>query len=237
MEVTKLYEKLDSLVGLEHKPVVIAFSSEAPKGLEQYNGEARACEFVDICEKENRAFYTTVDNQSCGNGNYYLGLSEPFSGLITGEHNAGECGRALVGSPGAFRRLLSGYEIIPTGTVEMISYAPLDNVPFSGRFGSQVIVITAQPGKAMLILRGANYRTGHTIPGLTGPSTCSSVYAAPVLLGKVHYSLGCFGLRMFTKVRDDELAVGIPREEFAEVVSGVESFIKGRAELASAKAR
>jgi uncharacterized protein (DUF169 family) len=237
MELGVLYERLNALVGLEHKPVVLAFSSDAPKGVEQYSGVARACEFVDICQKEQRAFYTTADNQSCRNGNYYLGLSEPFSGLTTGEHNAGECGRALVSSPGAFRRLLSGYAIIPTGTVTVISYAPIDAVPFSERFGSQVIVVTAQPGKCMLLLRGANYRTGHTIPGLTGPSTCSSVYAAPILRGEVHYSLGCFGLRLFTEVRDDELVVGVPREEFAEVVGGVERFIKGRAELASANAK
>ncbi|MBW2120620.1 MAG: DUF169 domain-containing protein [Deltaproteobacteria bacterium] len=227
----RLCRRLQDTLCLEKKPVVVALSDRSPEGVERFKGEQKACEFIDTVREEDRPFYTTLENQSCRNGNYYLGLAPPFEGLITGEHNAGENGRGLVGSPGAFRRLLSGYEIVPTGTVSVITYAPLDRVPFSDRFGGQVVVVSCLPRQALLLLRGANFRTGHTVPGLTGPSTCSSVIAAPLLRGQVHYSLGCFGLRLFTKIRDEELVVGIPREELVEVVEGLERFLEGRPDL------
>jgi uncharacterized protein (DUF169 family) len=211
--------------------VVVAFSDRPPEGVKRVEKKMKACEFVDLASLEGKVFYTTLEDQTCRNGNYYLGLSGPFEGLLTGEHNAGEQGRGLVSSPAAFRRLLNGYAIIPAGTVSVISYAPLDTSPFGKRFGSQVVVVICNPRKAMLLLRGANFRTGITVPGLTGPSTCSSVYAAPILRGHVHYSLGCFGLRAFTKIRDDELVVGIPLEELDDVVNGLETFLAGRPDL------
>jgi uncharacterized protein (DUF169 family) len=192
----------------------------------------KACEFIDHVRDATHAFYTLHDDQTCRNGNYYLGLAAPFEGLLSGEHNAGRNGRGLVGSPGAFRRLLRGYEIVPTGSVSVIAYALLDQCPFDSRYGSQAVYFTCHPRQAMLLVRGANFRTGLTVPGLTGPSTCSSVIAAPILTGQVHYSLGCFGLRAFTRIADDELAVGVPLEELAEVVEGLERFTTGRQDLA-----
>lgn len=227
----QLHQRLQEMLHLETKPVIVALSDRPPDGVEKFNGELKACEFIDVARYEDRIFYTTLDNQSCKNGNYYLGMTEPFKGLLDGEHNAGEQGRGLVASPGAFRRLLSSYPIILTGTTSVISYAPLDKVPFSSRFGGQVVVVICPPRKAMLLLRGANFCTGIMMPGLTGPSTCSSAIAAPLLRGQVHYTLGCFGLRKFTKIRDDELVVGIPLEEFADVVEGLEKFLSGRPDL------
>jgi uncharacterized protein (DUF169 family) len=227
----QLYQRLQSMLHLETKPVIVALSNRPPEGVKKVEKKMKACEFVDLSRFENRIFYTTLEEQGCKNGNYYLGMAPAFEGLLDGEHNGGENGRGLVIAPGAFRRLLNGYAIIPTGTVSVISYAPLDLSPFSNKFGSQVVVFTCPPRKAMLLLRGANYRTGLTVPGLTGPSTCSSAYAAPVLRGQVHYSLGCFGLRHFTKIRDDELVVGVPMEELREVVEGLEAFLGGRPDL------
>lgn len=224
----ELCRRLLEMVHLEHKPVVVALSDRPPKGVKKYKGKKKACELIDVSLEEDNPFYITREDQTCRNGSYYLGLGEPFPGLINGEHNAGENGSGLLATPGAFRRLLSGYAIIPTGSVSVITYAPLDKVTFSNKFGGQVVVIYCSPRQAMLLLRGANYRTGHTTPGLTGPSTCSSVIAAPLLRGQVHYSLGCFGLRLFTKIRDDELVIGIPIEELREVVEELEKFLNGR---------
>ena len=225
------YERLQHLLHLETKPVVVALSDRPPAGVERFQGRLKACEFIDRARYDDLVFYTTLEDQTCRNGNYYLGMAAAFEGLADGEHNAGENGRSLVASPGAFRRLLSGYAIVPAGTVSVISYAPLDRSPFSDRFGSQAVVIYCSPRKAMLLLRGANFRTGFTVPGLTGPSTCSSAISAPILRGQVHYTLGCFGLRLFTKIREDELIVGIPIEELGEVVDGLERFLAKRPDV------
>jgi uncharacterized protein (DUF169 family) len=226
------YQKLQNMLHFETKPVVMALSNRIPDGVERIERKMKACDFVDVARFEERVFYTVLEDQTCRNGNFYLGMSEAFEGLLSGEHNAGEKGSGLVSSPGAFRRLLNGYAIIPTGTVSVISYAPLDKSPFPDRFGSQVVVVFCNPRQAMLLLRGANFKSGITVPGLTGPSTCSSAYAAPILRGQVHYTLGCFGLRVFTKIRDDELVVGIPLEELDDVEKGLEAFLAGRPDLA-----
>ena len=148
----EMFNIVQDLLHFKVKPVVVALSNKIPNSVNRCDVQLRACEFIDRVRETEEPFYTTLEDQTCRNGNYYLGMEPPFEGLITGEHNAGEKSSGLVSSPGAFRRLLGGYEIMPTGTVSFISYATLDNVPFTLKFGSQVVYFTCTPRRAMLLL-------------------------------------------------------------------------------------
>lgn len=228
----ELSERLIKALRLKTSPVTVALSTRPPEGVERFEGEQKFCELIDVARFEDRVFYATVDNLTCKNGNYYLGLSEPFEGLTTGDHNSAcEGGSGLVYSPAAFRRLLSGYEIMPTGTVDYVSYAPLAKTPFSETLGGMVVVIFCNPKQALFLQRGVNYKSGEIMPGLTGPSTCSNVIAAPLLTGKAHYSLGCFGLREFTEITSDEVIIGIPWWILSDTVDNLEEFLASRPDL------
>jgi uncharacterized protein (DUF169 family) len=223
----ELADRLINALSLETTPVTVAFSSKPPKGVERFDGQRRACQFVDVARFEGGVFYTDVENQECGNGNFYLGLSKPYDGHLNGEVNSGEGGWNLFYSPVTFQRLLPACPTMPYGRFPYLSYAPLGKTPFSEKLGGMVAVLYCSPAQALFLQRGMNFKSGEIVPGLTGPATCSSVMVGPYQDGKMTYSLGCFGLRYYTQVQPHEVAVGIPLERLAETVDNLEVFIEG----------
>jgi uncharacterized protein (DUF169 family) len=85
---SELAERLIIALSLETSPVTVAFSSKPPTGIQKFDGKLRACQFLDVARFDGLAFFTDVENQSCENGNYYLGLAEPYDGHLNGEVNS-----------------------------------------------------------------------------------------------------------------------------------------------------
>ncbi len=211
----QLSDVMKTKLGLEHSPIAISFSTEPPKGLGEMKGAMRLCQMLDKVRLDGESFYTTSRNHQCDGGATSCGLRERNERSKTGEFLFKELG--LFGSKGAARRFINSNPRIEFGTVNVISFSPLEKAEFE----PDVVALACNAKQGMRIAEASAYETGDRATGLTGPPICSAIVAAPYLTGEVVYSLGDNGVRRFTEIRDDELFVGIPAERLPEILDNL----------------
>lgn len=229
-----LCKRLVDGLKLETVPVAVQFSTNPPEGVPKLDVETKACSMLDLARLEGRTFYTTADNHTCKNGSHYLGMTKPFKGLETGDWYAGKYpdkGRSMYPSPVVARRNNEYYIKIEQGTVNVISYAPLDQCPFDSQLGGIIVVLMCNPKQGLYLSRSATYHMGGIVTGITGPSTCSVVMAGPFEKGEMFTTLGCYGGRLFVKVKTEEEFVGFPIETLDNIVDALERLLNDRPDL------
>jgi uncharacterized protein (DUF169 family) len=202
-------------LGLEHPPIAVSFSAEPPEGLQEMKGAIRLCQMLDKVRLEGESFYTTSRNHQCDGGATSCGLRERNERSKTGEFLFKELG--LFGSKRAARRFISSNPRVESGTVNVVSFSPLEKAQFE----PDVVVLICNAKQGMRIAEAFAYESGDRATGLTGPPICSSIVAAPFLTGEVVYSLGDNGVRRYTQVRDEDIFVGIPVEHLSEIVENL----------------
>ena len=229
-----LCERLVAALGLEVVPVAVQFSTHPPENVPHLETGTKACSMLDIARLEGKTFYTTDENHLCRNGSFYLGMSKPFKALQTGDWFAGKYpdrGRSMYPSPVVARRSNEHYINIEQETIGVISYAPLDKCPFDPQFGGIVIALMCTPKQALYLARAATYHVGGAVHGITGPTTCSTILAAPYVRAAMFTTHGCYGGRLFTKVKTEEEFVGFPVEMLDNIVDALERQLSDRPDL------
>lgn len=229
-----LCQRLVRLLRLETVPVAVQFSTNPPENVPALDRATKACSMIDIARLEGKVFYTRNGNHECKNGSHYLGMSKPFKGLETGDWYAGKYpdkGRSMYPSPVVARRSNEHYIKIEEGTVNIASYAPLDRCPFDPQLGGMVVALMCTPKQALYLARAATYHVGGAVHGITGPTTCSTILAAPFEKGEMYTTHGCFGGRLFTKIKTEEEFVGFPIEMLANIVDALERLLGDRPDL------
>ena len=214
-----MYDHLSDLIkqrlGLENSPIAISFSAEPPQGLGEMKGAMRLCQMLDTVRLDGESFYTTSKNHQCDGGATSCGLRERNERSKTGEFLYKELG--LFGSKRAARRFINSNPRIESGTVNVISFSPLEKAGFE----PDVVVLVCNAKQGMRIAEAYAFESGERATGMTGPPICSAIVAAPFLTGEVVYSLGDNGVRRYMKIRDEEIFVGIPVELLSEIVENL----------------
>lgn len=216
MEVqAEISKKMKKSLNLKSIPVAISFSNKPPEGIEPLNGKLRLCQMVDKVRLEGSSFYTTVKNHQCDGGSGSSGMKEMSEKIKNGEFL---CKLGLFGTDRAARRFIASNPRIPSGTVKIVTFAPLGKAGFE----PDVVVFLCNARQGMLIAESFAYNTGKRTLGMTGPPICSAVVAAPYLTGEITYSFGDHGAREYMKVSDGEAYVGIPTELLTEVADNID---------------
>jgi uncharacterized protein (DUF169 family) len=214
-----MYDQLSDLMkqrlGLENSPIAISFSAEPPQGLREMKGAMRLCQMLDKVRLDGESFYTTSKNHQCDGGATSCGLRERNERTKTGEFLYKELG--LFGSKRAARRFINSNPRIESGTVNVISFSPLEKAEFE----PDVVVLVCNAKQGMRIAEAYAFESGDRATGMTGPPICSAIVAAPFLTGQVVYSLGDHGVRMYMKIHDEDIFVGIPAELLSEVAENL----------------
>jgi uncharacterized protein (DUF169 family) len=231
---SSLCERLMTGLKLETVPVAVQFSTNPPENVPKLGEQTKACSMLDLARLEGRTFYTLADNHTCKNGSHYLGMTKPFKGLETGDWYAGKYpdkGRSMYPSPVVARRNNDYYIKIEEGTVNVISYAPLNKCPFDAQLGGIIVVVMCNPKQALYLTRSATYHMGGVVTGITGPSTCSVIMAGPFEKGEMFTTHGCYGGRLFVKVKTEEEFAGFPIEMLDNIVDALERLLNDRPDL------
>jgi uncharacterized protein (DUF169 family) len=215
---TELSDRMKKTLGLESSPIAISFSIEAPEGVEQMHGRARLCQMLDRVRREGESFYTVPECHECDGGASSCGLKMMSESRKTGEFLVK---LGLFGSKRAARRFLSSNPRIEFGTVQTVSFSPLEKA----KFEPDVVVLICNAKQGMQIAEACAYESGKRATGLTGPPICSAVVAAPFLTGEVVYSLGDTGARKYMKLKDEDIFIAIPAELLSEIVENLEKVI------------
>lgn len=221
---------LTEQLALDTPPVALAFCDAAPLGVSAPGAAVpSACAFWR--DAEHGVFFASVERHAnCPVGAYVMGfeltpaLMQELQGLI-GQMSA--CGYVRADEPGK----------IPTNRrkAKGILYGRLDQFPQA----PDAVLAWLTPQQAMLWSEasGGAAWTTDTPTAVLGRPACAAIPAA-IDRGAPVLSLGCMGMRTFTKIGDDRLLAVIPGAKLAAftqaiarttgVNQGMQSFYVGR---------
>jgi uncharacterized protein (DUF169 family) len=214
-------EKLRGL-GLEGRPVAVAFREEPPEGVAKFTGTVPSgCSFWRLAA-EGRTFYTVAaDHYNCPIGSYTHNIPLPAE-------RAPELEQTLT--------LMTGIGYLKMAEVPGIArlertpgvaiYAPLGETPVD----PDVVIIAAKPGQAMLVAEAAGAAGSPVAGPLLGRPTCMAIPAA-IARGAVA-STGCIGNRVYTDLGEDRLYVVIPGPDAAKIADQALLIASANAQLA-----
>ena len=213
------------LLTLRVPPIGIGFFSEPPAGVEHYDDglAPSGCTFWQRAQ-EGHVFYATAQDQSCAVGLYTHNLTPPEAAASDLEDTIG----LMVENRYIETDDVAG---IPTldRTPQVVAYGPAD----SGAFTPDVVIVAAEPARAMLLFEAA-IRAGAGDPAATIlPRPGCAVVPQAANSDRASLSFGCIGNRTYTGLPDSELYVAIPGDRWEAVASAVEEIVNANASMES----
>jgi uncharacterized protein (DUF169 family) len=214
LKYAELSENMKNYLLLENSPIAVSFSTTVPENIPQMTGKIRLCQMLDRVRLVGEIFYTTTCNHQCDGGLGSCGMKEMNENIKSGEFL---CNMGLFGSPRAARRFINSNPRIQSGTVNVLTFSPLEKATFE----PDVVALICNAKQGMIIAEAFAYDTSKRATGMTGPPICSSIVAAPFLTGEVTYSFGDHGARKNMNIKDEEVFVGIPGELLKDVIENL----------------
>jgi uncharacterized protein (DUF169 family) len=197
-------------IGLTVPPVGVKFLFFKPEGVRPLakSKVLSFCEMLVAAQKAKAPFYISKANEQACIGRILLGMEkmEPFA-------ESGQIGPGL----GMFqepRANYAFYKVVPRfdeGIVNYVAFSPLDKLTFD----PDVLIITAKPAQAEIVMRAMTYSTGELYNSRTTPVMgCAWLYIYPFQSGQVNYIVpalvhGMGGRRL---APEDTLFISIPHQ-------------------------
>ncbi len=215
MDLT-VFNKLD----LPEPPVGVKFTFFRPEGMEQLGaGEKLSlCEIFKKAQATNSAFYFARDNNETCVGKILLGMEEmePFA-------ESGQIGVRL----GVFQEARANqhlYQHIPKinkGIVNYVAFSPLNKLTYN----PDVLVISANPTQAEIVMRAISYSTGELFRSTATPVMgCAWFLIYPYVTGKINFILPelVHGLKGRGLFAPDTLLISIPYQWIPTVAANLQ---------------
>lgn len=221
MSYKKISEELNELLGLKGTPVAVKLvetMENMPEGYEKMEEKKRHCEFVQDARLRGSTGYATSEEHLCKGGAGVMGLGELPE---------------MVANGGMYYKL--GNFKTPKGaqdTVEAIPqteknyYASIYASLESANFEPDVVLLIITPKQALRVSQAyLNAKGGRISSDYSGiQSLCADAVAAVKERGIPNMTLGCNGSRKFAKVADEEVIIGIPPQNLADMVEALKVF-------------
>jgi uncharacterized protein (DUF169 family) len=169
-------------------PVAMKFLLNKPDGIEKLAASFSICQMFREAQ-DMPPFYASEENFSCVD-RLLLGFIDPEPTFESGQIGAKE---RIYQDARANRRVYQHIEKIPAGTVRHVAFAPVFEAPFD----PDLLVITARPDQADIILRALSYSTGKPLTTMITPVLmCAWVFIYPYMTGKLNYTITGVGYGM-----------------------------------------
>lgn len=208
-----VFKKFD----FERPPVGISFLLNRPEGVEPLDKTLAFCEMLKESHQMGEPFYITAENDECF-GKITLGMEDmpPFAeaGCLGPELEVFQDARAN-------SRLYTDLPRLGLGTVKYVLFAPLDKMTFE----PDLLVITAVPGQAEIILRAMSYSTGEGWESKSDPVLgCVWLYIYPYVSGKINYIMTgmTFGMKAREVFPEGLVLISIPYNWIPVIVRNLE---------------
>ena len=215
----------------ERPPVGVKFLPAEPNGLRRLDKILDFCEML-VEAQNGSTFYVSKENFTCV-GPLILGMvdSDPVfeSGRVGPKLEIFRDARANRGI----------YKFIPKltrDTANYVAFSPSDKLSFK----PDVLIVTANPSQAEIILRANSYDTGNTWSAKGTPvAACAWLYVYPYVSGELNFIMPgfSFGMKSRRLFPEGLLLISIPRDLLPSIVKNLQdmkwvphSFTIGREE-------
>ena len=211
-----LFKKLE----LNYPAVAVKFCRNRPLGYDQAEGEKPLCTYLIQAQKEEKAFYITIDNESCM-GKVVLGM-ESLESPMGSVHLSGLVGKnfGAYRTPAANARLYYEAPMLKLGAVNFVLFCPVSLCEFN----PDLIVCVADAEKTEILLRASSYISGDLWESKCSyVMSCAWTYIYPYLSGKVnHLFTGMhLGLRKFGDYPAGLHIITIPYQKLPEMTEAL----------------
>jgi uncharacterized protein (DUF169 family) len=204
--------------GFDIPPVGVKFDVFKPKQIAQLDKKAAFCEMLKVAQ-EGRSFYATKEDHECKAGLIPLGMAEPNPIF-----DSGQIGPRLgvYDDARANRKIYTDMYQLQKDTVKYVIFSSLDQLSFD----PDLLIVTAKPHQAEIILRAMSYRTGKAwnAKGTTVVG-CVYLYMYPYLTGELNLLIGGLhhGMRARQLYPEGWLFLSIPFQLLPEIVSNLQT--------------
>ena len=206
-----------SRFNFQYQPVGIKYLLNRPEGLTKLGKNIPICRM--FCEAQNSSpFYAARDNFVCMD-RLVLGMidPEPF-------HESGQIGEKekIYQEARANRRIYQYAPRLPRDTVRYVAFSPLDKLTFE----PDLMVITARPAQAEIILRAMSYSTGKPLSTKYTPVlSCAWIFVYPYFSGELNYTftgLG-YGIRLQKLLPEGLVIISVPYDLIPMLIENLQS--------------
>lgn len=209
-------KSLFAKIGMEYQPIAVKFCYTRPEGFERVDEVTAFCQFVKKAQLEDRAFYTSVEDDDCF-GRMVLGMIDkpPFAA-------SGQAGKDF----GVFRTQAPNarlYTMIPTltrGSVNYVCFAPVARCDFD----PDLVICVANTAQADIIMRATSYISGDLWESKTScVLSCAWTYAYPYVSGKVNTCISGMhhGMKRRHTYPEGLHIISIPYQKLDEVATAL----------------
>jgi uncharacterized protein (DUF169 family) len=215
-----LYDILANKIKLKREPVAVTYcEGEPPAGYAP--ARVPVCSILHHAEQGKKIF-VNAQQHDCYVGQYHLGFlphEDAGSLICDGEYLTMAQGFF---TPAAAKRNKHESFTLPQNTISAIAAAPLRDLDADVPMDLLCIITDVQ--RAMQIAGAASVREGTFAHGELGPSSCSSLFAAPWHTQNTVFALGEGGGRGFNQVASSEMFVALPAHHIAYVIEMFQNF-------------
>jgi uncharacterized protein (DUF169 family) len=168
-----------------YQPVGIKFLLNRPEGLDPTNEIMPICRMFRAAQDGN-PFYASKENFSCVD-RLVLGMVDPEPPLESGQIGAKE---KIYQEARANRRIYQYIQKIPRDTVRYVAFSAVNKMSFD----PDILIITAKPSDAEIVLRALSYSTGKPLTSkITPVLMCAWIFAYPYITGELNYTVTGIG--------------------------------------------
>jgi uncharacterized protein (DUF169 family) len=200
----------------ERPPVGVKFRLNRPQGLNKLDKGLAFCEMLGEAQK-SPPFYATEDNFTCM-GPVVLGMREADPIFASGQVGPKD---GIYKEARANRRIYNYIPKLARGTVRYVSFSPLDRLSFD----PDVLIITANPSQAEVLLRAYCYTSGKMLATRSTPVLiCAWLYIYPYVSGELNYSvtgLG-FGMKARAILPEGLMLISIPYDSLPMLIENLQ---------------
>lgn len=224
MELGTVAASMSDLLGLEQRPVALSFATSAPDGPDPAPRKVpAACSFWRLAEEG--VFYAPAESHfNCPVGSMVMGFGLP--------ETVGEQLQGLVKSM-CDQNYLSPDEAAKIPKVQResagILYGPLAQFPVP----PDLVLLWLTPAQAMIFSEAAGSAdwTGPMME-VTGRPGCTALALADQKQD-LRLSLGCIGMRTFTRIGPDRILASLPGSKIADFIAALERTTAANAAMES----
>lgn len=205
-----------AVLGLDYPVVAVKFATDEPAELPRLNKRIALCEMLKEAQ-EAGAFYASKEEQGCAAGSYVLGQigHDPLM-------ESGRIGPAIgvYDSAAANQSVYQEMIRFPEGASPYTLFARLDELTFA----PDLLVVTARPYQAEVIMRAHGYRTGAAWETRgTTVIGCACLYALPHLTRKMNILISGLhhGMRARQLFPEGLLFIAIPAPLIPEILGNL----------------
>ena len=206
-----IFEKFN----FERKPVGMKFLLNKPEGLPQTDKTAPICRM--FMEAQNSSpFYASKENFACVE-KLLMGMVDPEPTLASGQIGAKE---KIYEEARANRRIYQYIQKLPKDTVRHVAFSTVDQLTFE----PDILVFTAKPSDAEILLRALSYSLGKPLTTkITPVLMCAWIFIYPFVTGEMNYSITGigYGFRLQKLLPEGLFVITVPYDQIPMLIENL----------------